>query len=96
MLKAKIRNNIYIHTEHGACKHETVSTPSTFKSKLDPHMSVNLTDSQTHILEALVTISGSLSIVATLFVIWTYVHYKEVRIYHLRLILNLAIVDCCS
>ena len=52
------------------------------------------TDSQDLILRVLVAVSASLSIIGCLFIIISYVRFKECTVFHLRLIFNLAVTDC--
>lgn len=56
-------------------------------------MSYDLSTKQEHILQATTFISGSVSIVACLFVIWTYLKFREIRVFHLRIILCLTVTD---
>jgi len=54
------------------------------------------TSEQERILQSVVGISGSLSLIACFLVFLAYVLLKETQVFHLRLILNLTITDCCS
>ena len=52
-----------------------------------------LTNSQVHALQGATMFSGTLSMIACAFVIWTYIKFRELRAFHLRIILNLTITD---
>lgn len=52
-----------------------------------------LTQQEEDTIKLLVTISGSLSFVSSLFIIISYLAFKETRHFHLRLILYLSLCD---
>ncbi len=52
-----------------------------------------LTEYDQSILRLIVTICGSLSIVGSLFIIVSYIAFKEFKLFHLRLTLYLTISD---
>jgi hypothetical protein len=53
-----------------------------------------LTTDQEWTLQIIVTFSSVLSVLGSMFVIFCYIRLREFTIFHLRLILNLAITDC--
>jgi hypothetical protein len=52
-----------------------------------------LTEADQEILRFIVTVCGSLSIAGSLFIIVSYLKFKEFKLFHLRLILYLTVSD---
>ena len=54
----------------------------------------DLTKEEEHILQVTTTLAGTISIVSCLFVVWTYLRFRElIRVFNLRIILYLTLTD---